>query len=183
MNLVRNACLLTLVISLVGCGGAGAAGSSPSAQSTQAASGGVSDFSLRDVNGKTVSLSDFLHDNVVLISFWAPCCESGKQKTIDSQKLFEAYRDKGLMVLAVTVDEPGKRGEVRTFCKQRSVEFPVLIDSESSVMDQLNPRRRLPYTIIVDRQGSIAWTHEGYVPGDEKLIENAVVEALDIGPG
>jgi hypothetical protein len=46
-------------------------------------------------------------------------------------------------------------------------------------MDQLNPRRRLPFTIIIDRKGVIAWTHEGYVPGDEKLIEAAVVKVLE----
>jgi peroxiredoxin len=141
--------------------------------------GAVSDFSLEDLDGQTVSLSDYLHDNVVLLSFWAPCCESGKAKTVDAQALYEAYGEQGLMVLAVTVDEPGKRAEMRTFCKQRKVAFPVLIDAESSVMDQLNPRRRLPFTIIIDRKGVIAWTHEGYVPGDEKLIEAAVVKVLE----
>lgn len=183
MSLARIVGLVCVVACAGACGGAGTAGTAATTGSAPAASGSVSDFSLRDINGQTVSLSDYLHDNIVLISFWAPCCESGKQKTIDSQKLYEAYADKGLAVLAVTVDEPGRRGEVRTFCKQRNVAFPVLIDAESAVMDQLNPRRRLPYTIIVDRQGRIAWSHEGYVPGDERLVEDAVLEALQIEKG
>lgn len=169
--------LLVLTLATAACGGPAAGAGTR----TEPAGGGASDFSLRDVTGRTVSLSDYLYDNVVLLSFWAPCCESGKQKTIDSQKLFESYRERGLMVLAVTVDEPGRRGEVRTFVKQRDVAFPVLIDSESAVMDLYNPRRLLPYTIILDRRGRITWTHEGYVPGDEQLVEAAVVRILDAG--
>jgi peroxiredoxin len=143
----------------------------------------VSDFSLKDIDGRTVALSDYMYENVVLLSFWAPCCESGKQKTLDAQELYETYSGQGLAILAITVDEPGRRGEVRTFCKQRNVAFPVLIDEQSAVMDQLNPSRMLPFTIIIDRSGDIAWTHEGYVPGDDELIEEALKRVFEQGSG
>jgi peroxiredoxin len=169
--------LATLAALVIGCGGA--AKDSASTTETPSVSGGaVSDFTLKDINGRTVTLSDYMHENVVLLSFWAPCCESGKQKTLDAQKLYETYSDQGLAILAITVDEPGRRGEVRTFCKQRNVAFPVLIDEESAVMDQLNPNRMLPFTIIIDKSGEIAWTHEGYVPGDEQLVEAELVKLL-----
>lgn len=145
---------------------------------TPSGSDRVSDFMLKDVNGESVSLSDYLYKTVVVLSFWAPCCESGREKTVDCQKLFETYEENGLTVLAVTADEPEKRGEVRTFVKQRGIHIPVLFDVESEVFDQYNPERVLPYTLIIDRNGEIVWQHQGYAPGDRVLIESAVKEIL-----
>jgi peroxiredoxin len=80
------------------------------------------------------------------------------------------------------MDEPETQGDARPFVKQRGFTFPVLLDAETTVTNQLNPRRAAPFSLIIDRDQKISWEHEGYVPGDEKKVEAAVLEALGLSP-
>jgi peroxiredoxin len=154
------------------------------AQPAPPASGGgsVSDFTLADVDGQAHSLSDYLGKNVILISFWATWCEPCKKEMDQLQVLYEAHKDKGLMILSISMDEPETQGDARPFVKQRGFTFPVLLDAESNVTNQLNPRRAAPFSLIIGRDQKIAWDHEGYVPGDEKKVEAAVLQALGLSP-
>ena len=95
------------------------------------------------------------------------------------ETLFKEHGDSGLMVLSISMDEPESQGDVRPFVKQRGFSFPVLLDTDTQVTNQFNPRRAAPYSLVIDRRERISWTHEGYVPGDEKKLEAAVLAALD----
>ncbi len=144
--------------------------------------GEVADFELKDVDGRTVALSDYLGDKVILISFWATWCEPCKKEMVQLQQLYEAHGDKGLIIMSISMDEPESQGDVRPFVKQRGFTFPVLLDTESQVTNQFNPRRAAPYSLLITRDQKITWSHEGYVPGDEKEIDRVVLEALGIAP-
>jgi len=161
-----------------GSGGGGAGGSG---KSGGGATGQVADFVLKDVDGRSHALSDHLGKSVILISFWATWCEPCKKEMDQLQALFEAHSEEGLMIFSISMDEPETVGDARPFVKQRGFTFPVLLDTESQVTNQLNPRRAAPFSLIIDLDGKTAWTHEGYVPGDEKKLEAAVLEALGKG--
>lgn len=141
-------------------------------------SGEVADFVLKDVDGRSHALSDYLGKNVILMSFWATWCEPCKKEMEQLQTLYEAHSPDGLMILSISMDEPETQGDVRPFVKQRGFTYPVLLDTESQVTNQFNPRRAAPYSLIIDRSEKTSWTHEGYVPGDETKVEAAVLEAL-----
>lgn len=141
--------------------------------------GGVADFTLKDVRGKSHSLSEHLGSKVILLSFWATWCEPCKKEMVQLEELFTSHKDRGLMILSVSMDEPETQGDARTYATQRRFTFPVLLDTESQVTNQFNPRRAAPYNLIIDRGRKISWTHEGYVPGDERKLERAVLDALD----
>ena len=177
---------LALVV-LGACGPAGLGAGAPAASGAAPASDGdggeIADFALKDVDGRTHTLSEHLGDKVILLSFWATWCEPCKKEMTKLEELFSAHREKGLMVFSISMDEPETRGDVRPFVKQRRFSYPVLLDTESQVTNQFNPRRAAPYSLIIDRSQRIAWTHEGYVPGDEAELERAVLEALDLGAG
>lgn len=140
--------------------------------------GNISDFFLKDIDGRTHALSDYLGDNVIVLSFWATWCEPCKKEMSQLQDLYQAHKDDGLTILAISMDEPETQGEVRPLVKQRGYTFPVLLDSESAVTNQFNTRRAAPFNLIIDRRQQIVWSHEGYVPGDEKKLEQAVFAAL-----
>ncbi|MBW2276353.1 MAG: TlpA family protein disulfide reductase [Deltaproteobacteria bacterium] len=144
-------------------------------------SGEVADFVLKDVDGRSHALTDYLGKNVILISFWATWCEPCKKEMDQLQTLFEAHSTDGLMILSISMDEPETQGDVLPFVKQRGFTYPVLLDTESQVTNQFNPRRSAPFSLIIDRDEKTSWTHEGYVPGDEKKVEAAVLEALGTG--
>ena len=141
----------------------------------------VSDFVLKGVDGRSHALSDYLGKHVIVISFWATWCAPCLKEMDQLQTLYEAHADKGLMILSLTIDEPETVGEARTYVKQRGFTYPVLLDTEREVVNRLHPRCIPPYTVVIGKDGSVVWTHEGYVPGDEKKLEAAVLEALGKG--
>lgn len=61
-------------------------------------------FSMKDVNGKTVSLADF-KGKYVLIDFWASWCGPCRAENPNVVKAFEAYKAKGFTVLGVSLDD------------------------------------------------------------------------------
>jgi peroxiredoxin len=175
-----------LALALASCGasptpaGQTTTGTSALPEAPSSAGGSVSDFTLNDVDGQAHSLSDYLGKNVILISFWATWCEPCKKEMGQLQQLYDAHKDQGLMILSISMDEPETQGDARPFVKQRGFMFPVLLDAESLVTNQLNPRRAAPFSLIIGRDQKIAWDHEGYVPGDEKKIDEAVRKALGL---
>jgi peroxiredoxin len=176
---------VTIATLAAGCGATpvttGGGVDSPEDSGQSGGSGEVADFVLKDVDGRSHALSDFLGQKVILISFWATWCEPCKKEMDQLQTLYEAHAADGLMILSISMDEPETMGDVRPFVKQRGFTYPVLLDTESQVTNQFNPRRAAPYSLIIDRDEKTSWTHEGYVPGDEKKVEAAVLEALGKG--
>jgi peroxiredoxin len=182
-HLTRFSLLAAALLFAAACGaspatGRGAAGGGTGAPAEPAAGGQVSDFALKDVDGKTHALSDDLGSRVILVTFWATWCEPCKKEMSHVQALFDTHGAEGLAVMSVAMDEPETQGEVRPYVKQRGFTYPILLDTEGRATQQLNPRRAAPYSVIIGRDRKIAWTHEGFVPGDEVKLEQAVVKVL-----
>ena len=56
--------------------------------------------------------------------------------------------------------------------------FPILLDEETEVMDRYNPKGELPFTVVVDKSGSIVLKRASYQPGDTASW-NSLVAAID----
>ncbi len=158
----------------------GGGGGTTVADSHAGGGGNITDFALKDIDGRTVALSDYLGQKVILISFWATWCEPCKKEMVQLQELYNTHQEAGLQILSISMDEPETQGDVRPYIKQRGYTFPVLLDTETQVTNQLNPRRAAPFTVIINRDQEIVFEHDSYVPGDEKKIEEAVIDALGI---
>ncbi len=137
------------------------------------------DFTLPDLDGLPVSLHDFRGKSVVLVDFWATWCVPCVKELTHFQRFQERYADKGLAILAITVDGPNTVAHVRPFLRRYNYSFPVLFDTESRVVALYNPRVVMPYTFLVDRNGMIRYVHQGYSPGDEKVLESEILKLLD----
>ena len=141
----------------------------------------ATDFSLRDINGQTVSLSQF-EGQVVLLSFWATWCGPCKVEMPHLHELYKERKDDGFTVLSISSDDARSASQVKPYIKKMGYTFPVLLDKESEVTGSYNPLKTLPYTVIVDREGNIAHVHSGYNPGDEVEIKKLVEEQLGGAP-
>jgi peroxiredoxin len=164
-----GALLVALTLALAGCGGVQSGG----AAGTQAP-----DFALPDIDGKTVRLSDHLGKDVVLVAFWATWCGPCKTEHPHFERMYKAYKDDGFVVLAISVDGPESIAEVAPYARRYGLTFPILLDEETRVVGQLNPKRAAPYTLLIGRDGTIAYTHEGYSPGDEITLEEKIKELM-----
>jgi hypothetical protein len=56
--------------------------------------------------------------------------------------------------------------------------FPVLLDEETTVVARYNPKREMPFSVLIGKDGSILQKRGGYTPGDEKLLNAEVDKAL-----
>jgi peroxiredoxin len=111
------------------------------------------DFTLPDLNGEPISLST-QNGKVVLVNFWATWCVPCREEMPMLERIYRQYRDRGLVVLAVTDDPP----EVaQRFIAERGLTFPVLIDSQHSVHDHYGVLG-IPVTKVLDRTGVIRAT-------------------------
>jgi len=175
---------LLLALALAACG-ASPSGSSTapgqtsgqtSGQKSGQKSGQTADFALRDTEGRLVRLSDH-RGKVVLVNFWATWCVPCAAELPHLQRLYEAYGDQGFVVLAISMDGPESVAEVVPRARRYGLTFPVLLDEETRVVAVYNPKRSAPFTALIDRDGTVAKTREGYSAGDEIAIE-ADIQAL-----
>ncbi len=77
------------------------------------------------------------------------------------------------------MDGPETIARVRSYISRYGFTFTVLLDDETEVMQMYNPRRASPFSVLIDREGVVAWSREGYFPGDETALEELVVEMLE----
>src|SRR6478752_7641200 len=122
----------------------------------------ATDFTLTDVEGEQVSLSNYLGKQAVVIDFWATWCKPCVAELTHVQKMYEARKDKGFVVLAVSMDGPETESAVAPFVKGKGWTFPVLIDTETRATSLYNPRKAAPFTVIIDRHGKILKRREGF---------------------
>ncbi len=137
----------------------------------------ASDFTLRNIDGNEVSLSDF-KGQVVVLSFWATWCGPCKEEMPHLEALYKEHKDQGLVVLSISSDDARTASQVKPFIKRSRYSFPVVLDKQSTVTGTYNPTKTLPFTVIIDRDFQQAYTHSGYNPGDEKELAKKVVELL-----
>jgi len=131
-------------------------------------------FTLERLDGTPVSLSD-LRGHVVLINFWATWCEPCRQEMPAMERLYEAHRDEGFELLAISVGEEAE--PVRAFRDEVGMTFPVLLDPDR-VASQAYQTYRFPESFLVDAQGVVVeryigpktWDHEAYKERIGRLI-------------
>ena len=133
--------------------------------------GASPDFELPALDGSRVRLSEHRGKNVVLIDFWATFCEPCLLAMPHLDELYKKYRDRGFVVLGVSIDGSGSAAKVRGEVQKLGVTFPILLDQETQVVALYNPRTSAPYSVLIDREGRIVKRREGYTTGDRAALE------------
>lgn len=136
------------------------------------------DFSLSDTEGQSHTLGDFLGEKVIVLSFWATWCAPCKKEMPHLAELQKELGDKGLQVLSVSVDAAKDEARVKATVRQLRYEPLVLLDSETKVVNQYNPRKDMPYTVIIGKDKRIHHRKKGFTSGDEEMIKKWVEELL-----
>ena len=150
--------------------------SSTSGSAAQGAT--ASDFTARDIEGKTVKLSDYLGKKAIVLNFWATWCEPCVAEFPHLRRMADANR-KDLVVLGIAMDGPETIANVAPFARRPQLNFPVLLDDDSHVAAIYNPKKSAPFSVLIDKQGRIFKSREGYNPGDEEFFAQDVAKMLD----
>lgn len=118
----------------------------------------ATDFTLRDLEGRDISLSDF-HGKPVLLNFWATWNIPYRTEMPSMERLHREYKEKGLVILAVSVDR-GSPEKIKKFIKELKLTFPILFDPAGKTFRTYKVYA-IPTTFLIDKYGIIAYKFIG----------------------
>lgn len=131
------------------------------------------DFSLQDLEGNTVKLSDY-RGKVVFVNFWATWCPPCRAEIPAFVELVEKYKD-DFIVLGVTLDQPKDIPKVPPFAESYNINYPILL-ADSKIVGAYGGIRNIPTTFVVDKEGYAVTRIVGSRPKEEfeSIIKNAL---------
>ncbi|GGB33803.1 thiol-disulfide oxidoreductase ResA [Virgibacillus dakarensis] len=125
------------------------------------------DFTLEQVNAnnelESIKLSD-LKGKGVMLNFWATYCKPCEAEMPYMEKLYPAYKDKGIEIVAVSLD--ATQLVIDRFIDKYDLTFPVLHDTKSQVMDQYGVGP-IPSTFFINPDGEVVEIVEGALTLDK----------------
>ena len=117
-------------------------------------------ITLTDLDGHRRSLSDY-RGHRVLLNLWASWCAPCLQEMPALEKAQDNFGENGAIVVGIAMDEPAR---VRAFLTEHTVSYPILLGNQGADDTSIklgNSRQVLPYSMLIDADGSILATHEG----------------------
>ena len=117
-------------------------------------------FSLKDRDGRVRTLADF-KGHVVLVNFWASWCAPCKVSFPALDSLHQEFRDAGLEVVAINVDEDAK--DAYAFLAGKSPAMTILFDPRGRSPEAFKVEG-MPSSFLIDRDGNIRFRHQGFTP-------------------
>jgi thiol-disulfide isomerase/thioredoxin len=137
----------------------------------------VPEFSATSLlTGEQTSLGS-LRGRIVLLNVWAIWCEPCRHEMPALEKVRSRYHGEGLEVIGVNIDGRGQETLVRTFSKAQGIDYPVWLDPDDRVSNQLGIAQ-LPTTLLIDRAGRVRWRRVGMVGDRDAELNRAISEAL-----
>jgi peroxiredoxin len=132
------------------------------------------DFTLDDIEGNSHTLSGY-RGKVVLVDFWATWCPPCVVEIPHFVKLYNKYKEKGFVILGVSLDTDEKR--LRDFIEEKEMEYPVLVNAGK--VSVIYAVEAIPTAYMIDKEGRIAGKFVGYRPGYEKEIEKLSLKLIE----
>ncbi len=131
------------------------------------------DFTMKDLDGKNVSLSSY-KGKVVLLNFWATWCGPCKAEVPIFVELQEKYRGR-LVVVGFSVDDTAEKA--RAFANQYKINYPILLgEGREDVQEAYGPIWGIPASFIISKDGKVCRKHLGIAP--KAVFEREVVALM-----
>jgi len=139
------------------------------------------DFQAVDLaSGDTVSFRRTYDGYVTLVNIWATWCTPCRAEMPAMEELYQAYKDQGFRIAAVSVDE-GRPGDVLAFARELNLSFDILHDRRAAIQ-QLYLARAVPESFLIDRNGVIVRKQIGEHPWSSPANRRIVAQLLGVEP-
>lgn len=131
------------------------------------------DFTVKDLDGKPISLSDFKGKRV-LLNFWASWCPPCRAEMPYMERIYQDYKDDGIAIVAVNMLTTEKKIEdVVDFVNNYELTFPIPLDEEGE-LGTTYEIMAYPTSYFIDSDGVIRSKMTGTM--DEEYIENELLK-------
>ena len=119
------------------------------------------DFTMKDLDGKEVSLTSF-KGKVILLNFWATWCGPCKAEIPGFVELQSKYKN-DLVVVGYSVDDEAPKA--RAFATEYKMNYPILLgEGREDVQDAYGPIWGIPASFLISRDGKVCKKHLGIAP-------------------
>lgn len=131
------------------------------------------DWTLKDINGVEVKLSELLKNGPVYMECWDLPCVNCIAQLDALVPVYDSLKERGLQIVALSVDKPSDEARVRAFVKSKKWPYIVVLDQQQKVKKAYNIIIK-PTAVLINTKGEIVFTHIGYKKGDEKRIADEI---------
>ncbi|MRX68712.1 Peroxiredoxin [Flavobacterium resistens] len=118
-------------------------------------------FSLKDIDNKTISLSDYKGKKYILIDFWASWCAPCREELPYVKELYKKYKQQGLEIISITKDEKSDLWK-NAIAKEKIESWKhISILENQSTIDKDYFVNGIPHKVLIDRNGMIIGKWKG----------------------
>jgi thiol-disulfide isomerase/thioredoxin len=116
-------------------------------------------FTLKDMNGQDVKLSDFAGKPLV-VNLWATWCAPCRIEMPQLVELNKKYKARGVSIIGISIDDSPE--EIRAFAKEFGVPYPLLVgDGRSDVLSSMGYSDVVPMSVFIRADGIVALRMKG----------------------
>jgi thiol-disulfide isomerase/thioredoxin len=134
----------------------------------------ATDFTLKDLSGNNVSLSDY-RGKVVFLDFWATWCPPCRMSIPEVEQMYEEYKENdNIVMLGINMAED--KNEVEKFIEKNKISYKVLL-GDAKTANQF-AIRGIPAFFIIDQNGNIYNKFVGFTPGLKADWQKSIKELL-----
>ena len=108
-------------------------------------------FSLSDIDGNKVSLSDLLKGKEVMLNFWASWCPECRKETATLNEIAKKYKDK-IDVVGINLRE--SKEDVQSFIGSKGIGYKMLLDTNGKVARQYGVFG-VPVNVLINKEGLV----------------------------
>ncbi|MFT3740602.1 MAG: redoxin domain-containing protein [Breznakibacter sp.] len=128
-------------------------------------------------NGKTFKLSDYRGQTVMLqfTASWCSVCR--KEMPHIEQQIWQAYKDKGLVVVGIDRDEPLET--LKTFAQQTGITYPLALDPNADIFGLYADKKAgVTRNVLIDKDGKIVFLTRLFNPGEFDALVAKIGELM-----
>jgi peroxiredoxin len=139
------------------------------------------DWTLKSTSGGNYKLSEHLNESPALLMFWASWCKPCQKEINSFRETIDYYADSlGVEVILISIDTQKTKSRVKPYIESKGYKWNALYDPDWEVLKMYGGTNKIPYTVLLDRDGSTYWKQLGEMNSIDELT-NKIHELIGTG--